>query len=364
MLGGRNLGPHFAAHRRSSVNWVILFTLHPGYRLKFGIAAALILAGVGVFHVFGGASQSGNISSDAPAQLTFEQDGQTFAIVDGNAYQIHGSGRRTFVDRLFDPDFHKKNYRVQEGKVFQVDPTSGTLYPVTRTFREGFEGAASADDLFTAERWHASNVDPKRAGQKDNYYALGNRVTLSRDVVHTGEAALRCYAVASATDVSKASIWKGIMYFKKGDDVYFSGWFFIEDTPSLYDAGAFTLFDLESTFMKSVGLRTIFRVGDSLTFELELPKTQFRQDRGAEVSFPTGRWVHIETHAFLSDEAGLVQIWQDGRKVLEKKGRTLPLADSVYDRFEIGVTGIAQGSKYEKIVYVDDVTISDSPIRD
>ena len=49
------------------------------------------------------------------------------------------------------------------------------------------------------------------------------------------------------------------MYFKKGDDVYFSGWFFIEDTPSLYDAGAFTLFDLESTFMKSVGLRTIFR---------------------------------------------------------------------------------------------------------
>ena len=29
-------------------------------------------------------------------------------------------------------------------------------------------------------------------------------------------------------------------YFKKGDDVYFSGWFFIDNTPSVYDAGGFT----------------------------------------------------------------------------------------------------------------------------
>ena len=203
------------------------------------------------------------------------------------------SGRRTFVDHLFDPDFYKKNYRVQDGKVFQLDPKSGTLYPVTRTFRDGFEGAASADDLFTATRWHTNMADPKRAGQKDNYYALGNRVTLSREVVHSGKAALRCYAVPSSKGVSKASISKGIMYFKKGDDVYFSGWFFIEDTPSLYDAGGFTLFDLESTFHEVRRTPHRFsRTNDSLTFELELPKTQFRQDRGSEVSFPTGRWVH------------------------------------------------------------------------
>jgi hypothetical protein len=328
------------------------------------MAAALILVCAGLLHVFGAASQSESVSPDTPAQLTFEQDGQTFAIVDGKAYQVHASGRRTFVDNLFDPDFYTKNYRVREGKVFQMDPESGTLYPVTRTFREDFEGAATVEDLFTAARWHTNNVDQKRAGQRDNYYAQGNRVTLSRDVVHTGKAALRLYAVPSSRDVSKASISKGIMYFKKGDDVYFSGWFFFEDTPSIYDAGGFTLFDLESTFMKSVGLRTIFRINDSLTFELELPKTQFRQDRGSEVSFPTRRWVHIETHAVLSDEAGLVEIWQDGRKVLEKKGRTLPLADTVYDRFEIGITAIAQGSKYEKVLYVDDVAISDSPIRD
>jgi hypothetical protein len=72
----------------------------------------------------------------------------------------------------------------------------------------------------------------------------------------------------------------------------------------------------------------------------------------------------VETHAFLSDEAGRVQIWQDGRKVLDKQGRTLPLADTIYDRFELGITAIAKGSRYEKVLYVDDVVISDSPIPD
>jgi hypothetical protein len=235
---------------------------------------------------------------------------------------------------------------------------------VSRNFSEDFERAASTDDLLTPSRWHYSTTDPKRADQEGNYYNLGNRITVSRDVVHGGNASARFHARPSSRIASKSSLSRNIMYFKKGDDVYFSGWFFFEDTPSIYDAGGFTLFDLESTFMKSVGLRTIFRINDSLTFELELPKTQFRQDRGSEVSFPTRRWVHIETHAVLSDEAGLVEIWQDGRKVLEKKGRTLPLADTVYDRFEIGITAIAQGSKYEKVLYVDDVAISDSPIRD
>ena len=51
-------------------------------------------------------------------------------------------------------------------------------------------------------------------------------------------------------------------------------------------------------------------------------------------------------------------------KNADKKARTLPLADTVYDRFEIGITAIAKGSRYEKVLYVDDVVISDSPIHD
>jgi hypothetical protein len=285
-------------------------------------------------------------------------------VVNGDVYKVAGDGKREFVERLYDPDFFAKNYRLQDGEVFQLDPESRRLYQVTKEFREDFEDAASTEALLAPSRWHVNNADAQGAGTKDNFYDLGNRIALTREFAHGGDGSLRFHAFPSSRMVSKASLAKNIMYFTKGDDVYFSGWFFFADTPSIYDGGAFTLFDLESSFMKYVGLRVIFRKNDSLAFELELPKTQFRQDSGSEVRFPTGRWVHVETHAFLSDEAGRVQIWQDGRKVLDKQGRTLPLADTIYDRFELGITAIAKGSRYEKVLYVDDVVISDSPIPD
>jgi hypothetical protein len=300
---------------------------------------------------------------DAAPDLTFEEGGETYVIAGGNAYRVRPDGRREFLERLYDPDFFAKNYTVRDGQVFQVDRDSGRLYPVSRNFSEDFERAASTDDLLTPSRWHYSTTDPKRADQEGNYYNLGNRITVSRDVVHGGNASARFHARPSSRIASKSSLSRNIMYFKKGDHVYFSGWFFIEDTPTIYDGGGVTLVDLESGFMQSVGLRIIFRSNDSLGFELELPKTQFRQDRGSEVKFPTGRWVHVEFHAFLSDEDGLVQIWQDGQKVLDKPGRTLPLPEAIYDRFEVGVSALARGSQYEKVLYVDDIVISDSPIR-
>ena len=298
-------------------------------------------------------------AANAKPDLTFTQDGQTIAIIDGRAYKVRALGELEFLQELYDPDFYNKNYRVNNGQVYQVDPDSGQQYPVTTTYRDDFENLAQ---LLTPAGWHNNNTDPARAGKADNYYNLGNRITLSQSVTHSGAASLKFLARPSATSVSKASLVKNIMYFKKGDHVYYSGWFFLEPTPSIYDVGGFTLIDLESSFMQSVGLRVIFRRADALAFELELPKTQFNQDVGAEVSFPTGQWVHVGAHVLLSDDAGFVQIFQDGNKVLDKPGRTLPLADTVYDRVEIGVTAMGKGARYEKVLYVDDFVISDSPI--
>jgi hypothetical protein len=298
-------------------------------------------------------------AQSAPADLTFTQEGQTYVLVNGDAFKVGASGERQFVTHLYDPDFFAKNYTTKDGQVFQKDPESGTLYPVTRNFEDGFEDFAG---LMTPPRWHHNNTDPARAGTPDNYYNLGNRIAWSPTVKHSGVASLRFYARPSSKTVSKASLMKNIMYFKKGDHLYFSGWFFLQKTPSIYDGGGFTLVDFESSFMQAVGLRIIFRKNDALSFELELPKTEFNQDSGSEVSFPTERWVHVQAHALLSDQAGLVQIWQDGKKVLDKPGRTLPLADTVYDRVEVGISALAKGAKYEKILYVDDVVISDSDI--
>jgi len=336
-------------------------------RPTIAMAALIVMTGLGLFLALRGRRAMPVEGSPAEAvapDLTFEDGGATYVVVDGDAYRVTRGGGREFVDHLYDPDFFAKNYAVQGGEVLQKDPESGRLYSLTRSFGEDFENAASMEDLLTPSRWHTNNTDPRRESTKYNYYDLGNRVTLARDVVHGGLASLRCHAVPSSGTVSKASLSRNLVYFAKGDEFFFSGWFFIEDTPSIYDAGGFTLFDLESSFVKSVGLRLIFRRNDSLAFELELPKTQFKQERGAEVPFPTGQWVHVEAQAFLSDEAGRVQVWQDGRKVLDQPGRTLPLSDTVYDRFEVGISAIAEGSRYEKVLYVDDVRVSNSPLHD
>jgi len=333
--------------------------------IKIVVAAALTVSGLALVGGCDGTMSGQRPAVESPAALTFEEEGETYVVADGDVAKVTRSGQRQFMVRLYDPEFFAKNYEVEGTDVFRKDPDSGRLYPVSTSFREGFEGVDSTEALFALDRWHQSTADPKRAGKDQDYYNLGNRISLSREVVHEGRTALRLDAMPSSKTVSKASLSKGNMYFKKGDNVGFSGWFYIENTPSVYDGGGVTLFDLESTFLTgSPGMRVIFRINDSLAFELKFPKTQFRQERGSEVPFPTGRWVKVETQMLLSDETGRVRIWQDGRLVLDQNGRTLPLADTIYDRFEVGLSGLTQGAKYKKVVYLDDVAISNAPLRD
>lgn len=327
------------------------------------VIAALML--ISSLNSKSGGENSGQPSVDIagviPDQI-YKEDGKTYYLVNGVIYQLQGSTLE-FADNLYDPDFYKKNYVKEGGVIYQIDLENGARYKVVKHFEEGFENAETLKDLFGENRWHASNVDPDRNKEHGNYYKIGNRIGISHDLVHTGKGSLRAHAYPSK-DVSKASISKGIVYFEKGDDFYFSGWFYMEDTPSIYDGGGMTLFDLESSWMKSAGIRSIFKSGDALAIELKFfGKKTFRQKIGKEIAFPTGRWVHIETHIHLSDENGLVELWQDGVKIVDETGQTLPLKNTVLDRFEIGISAIAAGAKYEKTLYVDDVVISDKPIR-
>jgi hypothetical protein len=324
---------------------------HP--RVAFFLLAGTALVGCGL------TSQHKVPIDQRPVQDRFEQDGETYSVIDGDVYQLRSDGRLKFIDHLYDPDFFAKNYRSNGDELVQVDPRSGDEYSVTRTFRDGFEDVSAVSDLFGETQWHRSNCDPERAGRSENYYDQGNRVEISREVVHSGRAALRFSAQPSSKDVSKCSLTKGIFFFEKGDVVHFSGWFFLEKVPSIYDGGGFTFFDLETSFFSShTGIRTFIRGKEDLAFELELPKTSFRQDRGREVEFPTDRWVHVEAKILLSDEEGRVQMWQDGAPILDRVGRTLPLANTIYDQFEIGISAMAPGARYEKILYVDDVALS------
>ena len=157
---------------------------------------------------------------------------------------------------------------------------------------------------------------------------------------------------------AKASLSTELLYFVKGDDVWFSGWYFIPE-----GGMPFTLMDLESTWIKEhPGMRIMIEDGAAM-FELKwATKPKYRQPEANRVRIPVGRWVHLKARLHLSESAdGQVQLWQDERKLIDEQGQTLPLAGAIYDSLEIGISAHSFGPN-PATVYVDDVAISDQPI--
>ena len=118
----------------------------------------------------------------------------------------------------------------------------------------------------------------------------------------------------------------------------------------------FTLLDLETTWIdKWPGFRITLHNG-ILGAELKwLDKPQYLQKQGSEIPFPRERWVNVRVQVLFSeDEFGKVEIWQDGVRVINQQGRTLPTADSVIDSMQIGITATPQ----ETVLHVDDVQVS------
>ena len=87
-------------------------------------------------------------------------------------------------------------------------------------------------------------------------------------------------------------------------------------------------------------------------------KPKYRQAKGREVRFPVGRWVEVRLHLRLTDRAdGVIELWQDGVKVVDDRGQTLPLAGTIYDDLEVGISAHSFGPN-KAVLYVDDVVIS------
>jgi hypothetical protein len=169
---------------------------------------------------------------------------------------------------------------------------------------------------------------------------------------------LRAYSVAKSSNVpcAKAHIECELLHFVKGDDYWFSGWYFIAS------GMPYTLADLKSAWIKMTpGLRLVLENGEP-QFELKwTDKPRYRQSLQPPVKFPTGRWVHIRIHLTLSDrDDGLNELWLEGRQIIRANGRNLPLADAIYNHLEVGITAALQ----EAVVFVDDVEVSDTPLAE
>jgi hypothetical protein len=274
-----------------------------------------------------------------------------------------------FVSEPYDKAFYEKNFVEENGVIYRIDD-DGERYPVLRYFSEDFENVITIRDLIGIERgWTTFGLQSPKAPTVTDYINLNhqillgegdfldNRIEPSSEQAHAGLRSLKALAVAPDIGMccTKASLGTGLMHFAKGDNVWFSAWYYIEE------AGEFiTLMDLESTFVRGYpGLRIRLHKG-YLEFELAkwVPNDVYRQPEDEEILFPIGRWVFVEAHLLLSEnDNGIIQLLQDDTLIIDRRGQTLPFADAVYDSLEIGLSAYTSGPE-TAILYVDDLMIS------
>ena len=75
---------------------------------------------------------TGNVS---PAETTLVVKGDTFKLKEGIIYQLDKeTGNWIFIHKLYDKDYYKKNYTVNDGKVYRNNPKTGQLIAPKRFF--------------------------------------------------------------------------------------------------------------------------------------------------------------------------------------------------------------------------------------
>jgi hypothetical protein len=235
--------------------------------------------------------------------------------------------------------------------------------------RDGFENATTIHDLVGPARGFTTiTLQSPKAPTVAQYVALrhsildnngnflDNRIEPSTAQVHSGATSLRALAVPAGggATVSKASIESELMHFVKGDDVWFSGWFYINQ-------GAPTgILDFETSYvLDDPGIRVLLDGNRQPRVELKWgTKPTYFALPGTAVPFR--KWFHVQLHVALSDASdGRIEMWLDGRQVIGADGPTLPLADILYDRLEIGITA---NESTTSEVFVDDMKVDRQPV--
>ncbi len=344
------------------------------------LAVVLAMAFFSVVWIrWGSAGPTRPLADRSLAEMTAEDQGTIFVLIEGALYRVdQGRGRLVYVDHLYDKDFFTKNYAVKDGQTFRK-ADDARLYPTLRQLAEGFEDAATLDELVAAKpedllsgkrMWTHVTLQSPRAPTVEAYNKLAqrilkergefldNRVEPSGEVAHSGTRALKCTCVAKSSSMitTKASLSSSLLYFTQGDDFWFSAWFYVAG-----EVRPHTLMDLESTWIKQhPGMRIVLREDGRLAAELKWGhKPMYRQPKGQEVTFPMARWVSVKLHLRLSAKAdGLVELWQDGKQLIAETGQTLPLATTVYDNLEVGISAHSFGND-PTILFVDDIVVAD-----
>ena len=314
---------------------------------------------------------------ESEVERTVTEKGNTYKLHQGRLYRVNPrSGKWEFAQQVYDPDFYAKNYIERDGAIFRTVP-NGEPVPVKRSFSDDFEGATHLRDLIDLKRgWTACELQSPKAPAVKDYVQLRNRIMKreadfldnriepSAEVVHRGTTALKFVSVPPSPGMvtAKSSLSTELMHFVKGDDVWMSLWCYVPAASGM----PFTVLDLETTWINQhPGMRIVIEDGKHACFQLKgYEHPYYRQPKGKEVEFPKGRWVYLKAHLQLTERPdGVIELWQDGQKIIDTHGQTLVLAKTIYNSFEVGISAYNEKQKTATL-YLDDVSISDQPILD
>jgi hypothetical protein len=258
------------------------------------------------------------------------------------------------------------------------------------TFTEGFENANSFSDLFPKDwsRWHELLIQNSEFSIRRpikfcminmpecfTSESLGNYVEIEKGIRRRGQNSLKFYAapfVKTWFGDSRAAIRRQLFEFEKGDELYFTGWFYFQGPNNQkkselqnLNQSMFLSFRARNESLRTFGepgpgLFFSFRNSIGMRFDNWLPAIdQVHQDILDRVHVPLNEWVEIKMRLKLSDQKkeGFVEIWMNDKKIVAEPSQTLPKANTVYSILEIGV-GSNLNMKEGQTMYVDNLSVS------
>jgi hypothetical protein len=289
--------------------------------------------------------------------------GARYKIIDGDVF-LCDKGKWAFQRSMLAR--FGKNYEIRKaGSKCEITVLrTGGSQELSSHFSSGFE-ATDFRELFKPGGWNSTTLLSPKANTVKKYVELhrqimmggdflDNRMDLDSENAHSGNKALRFYAAQpdpNTNKTSKSMIENKLLCFGKGDHIWFSAWYYLEKgLPA-------TLVDFETgRYQGGPGMRLFIRRNAYATMESKFyDKPQYNQYK---VPLPREKWFKLKVHLMLSNrDDGIIELWQDGLKILSARGRTLPTHDTIYNMLQVGITATPR----EATLLVDDVIISNKP---
>ena len=297
-----------------------------------------------------------------------DNNGNDIYIYEDGKLSINSNGACEFQFQYFDPNFETEKYTMNASGTFANSDSD--LIPVKNNFSEDFEKSKFID-LFSSDVndpnlfWTSFTLQSPQAKTVSAYVALSkcileetcdfldNQITIVEDPTNAENKVLEFNSVAPSADmiVSKCSMQSVLGYFKKGDDLWFEADYYIKD------GMPFTLVDFENSYFEgSPGPRVIIR---SNALELENKfgaKLQFKSN--STMAIAVREWFTVKVHLkFSNTEDGILELWQDGAKIISAIGINLPTSNSIQNVLEVGISATEESTT----LLMDNLRISDTP---